>query len=67
MKSSMIGHVAEANQMIIMVTGHVAKDYVDYGNYCGFGGSGPVLDPIDEYVYWLFREDIYGDVMPTKF
>lgn len=68
MKSSMLGHVAEVNKIITMVTGHGARDYVGYGNYCGLGGSGPVLDPIDEYVYrQYFTQISFGILCQLSF
>jgi hypothetical protein len=67
-KSSMIGHVAEANRIFGIMTGHMVRDYVGYGNYCGPGGSGLVLDPIDEYVYrQYFTQISFGILCQLSF
>ena len=33
--------------MIRATTGRRALDFNGYGNWCGIGGSGPIVDPID--------------------
>lgn len=38
------------NDMVKGVTGREGEDFVPYGNYCGIGGEGHPVDPIDEYV-----------------
>ncbi|CAL1272880.1 unnamed protein product [Larinioides sclopetarius] len=36
------------SSMVSDVTGRQSSDFVSYGNYCGLGGSGQPVDPIDE-------------------
>lgn len=36
--------------MIYSTTGRDPFDFSDYGNWCGLGGNGSVVDAIDEYV-----------------
>ncbi|GFY50606.1 phospholipase A(2) [Trichonephila inaurata madagascariensis] len=34
--------------MFDMLTGLDPTDYIPYGNWCGYGGQGKPIDPIDE-------------------
>nr|WNB50466.1 phospholipase A2 membrane associated-like protein [Hemiscorpius lepturus] len=34
--------------MVKLTTGRKAIDFVPYGNWCGIGGSGKAVDPIDK-------------------
>lgn len=34
--------------MVKAVTGREGLDFISYGNWCGLGGSGHPVDPIDE-------------------
>ncbi|GFW66195.1 phospholipase A(2) [Trichonephila clavipes] len=36
------------SSMVSDVTGRQSSDFISYGNYCGLGGSGIPVDPIDE-------------------
>ncbi|GFY64843.1 hypothetical protein TNIN_178871 [Trichonephila inaurata madagascariensis] len=36
------------SSMVSDVTGRQSSDFISYGNYCGLGGSGVPVDPIDE-------------------
>ncbi|XP_069112409.1 acidic phospholipase A2 Cc1-PLA2-like isoform X1 [Argopecten irradians] len=40
--------IREFGTMIKLLTGRSGLDFNGYGNYCGMGGSGIPLDPIDE-------------------
>ena len=35
-------------KMVEATTKRFAKDFVGYGNWCGFGGSGVIVDRIDQ-------------------
>ncbi|GIY29028.1 PA2c domain-containing protein [Caerostris extrusa] len=36
------------SSMVSDITGRQSTDFVSYGNYCGLGGAGEPVDPIDE-------------------
>lgn len=40
-------NVVEFGDMVGVLTGRDPSDFYGYGHYCGIGGSGVVLDPID--------------------
>ncbi|XP_071174196.1 acidic phospholipase A2-like [Mytilus edulis] len=40
-------HLETSNLLTRSTINREADDYSGYGNYCGVGGRGPVLDPID--------------------
>lgn len=42
--------LTQFSQMIYSTTGRDPFDFSDYGNWCGLGGNGSVVDAIDEYV-----------------
>lgn len=45
------GNIVDFGLMIKEVTGVSSLSFNDYGNWCGLGGSGPVVDRIDASVY----------------
>lgn len=44
--------------MVVCATGCNPLAYKGYGCYCGFLGSGYVIDGIDQYVIYLRRRDV---------
>ncbi|XP_071176838.1 basic phospholipase A2 PA-12C-like [Mytilus edulis] len=52
-------NVVEFGDMVGALTGRDPSDFYGYGHYCGIGGSGVVLDPIDACC--AQHDDCYGD------
>ncbi|XP_052060868.1 acidic phospholipase A2 Cc1-PLA2-like [Mytilus californianus] len=52
-------NVVEFGDMVGAVTGRDPSDFYGYGHYCGVGGRGVVLDPIDSCC--AQHDDCYGD------
>ncbi|XP_074652240.1 basic phospholipase A2 nigroxin B-like [Tubulanus polymorphus] len=44
-------NVAQFGLMIRHTTGRKALDFNKYGNWCGYGGGGPIVDSIDRCCY----------------
>lgn len=44
--------------MVVCATGCNPLAYKGYGCYCGFLGSGYVIDGIDQYVIYLYRKEM---------
>ncbi|XP_019630529.1 PREDICTED: basic phospholipase A2 PA-11-like [Branchiostoma belcheri] len=55
-------NVVQFGSMISHVTGRSAFDYLEYGCYCGIGGSGTPVDDIDRccQVHDRCYEAVYG-------
>nr|QDC23068.1 phospholipase A2 [Cupiennius salei] len=47
-KSRQRRSLVDLKDMVKSVTGREGSDFINYGNWCGLGGSGKPVDPVDE-------------------
>lgn len=51
--------LTQFGHMIYSSTGRDPFEFIDYGNWCGLGGNGSVIDAIDEYVIVLVSTNFW--------
>ncbi|XP_035225235.1 acidic phospholipase A2-like [Stegodyphus dumicola] len=62
--------VLDLGNMLRVMTGRNPLDFVNYGNWCGLGGSGPVVDKIDrcckmhDFCYDKASDTVCGEERP---
>lgn len=61
-----IQSVGQLAEMIDCSTKNSWMQYVGYGCYCGPGGQGPALDPVDRYVIWWLEIRVVIYILTKK-